>query len=88
VRGNPGGPGNSFGRKVAALRAALIDCITPQDIQRVMAALLLEAANGNVAAARLLLAYTVGKPADPDLVDVGEWQLLRQTVAPVPKSCG
>src|ERR1700677_961113 len=60
ARGNPGGPGNPFGRKVAALRAALIDCITPQDIQRVMTALLLEAATGNVPAARLLLAYTVG----------------------------
>jgi hypothetical protein len=85
VRGNPGGPGNPFGRKLAALRSALIDCITPQDIQRVMAALLLEAANGNVPAARLLLAYTVGKPADSansDRVEIDEWQLLRQTVAP------
>src|SRR5271156_2135787 len=85
VRGNAGGPGNPFGRKVAALRAARIDCVTPQDIQRVMAALLLEAASGNVPAARLLLAYTVGKPADsanPDRVEIDEWQLLRQTVAP------
>jgi hypothetical protein len=85
ARGNPGGPGNPFGRKVAALRAALIDWVTPQDIQRVMTALLLEAATGNVPAARLLLAYTVGKPADsanPDRVEIDEWQLLRQTVAP------
>jgi hypothetical protein len=85
ARGNPGGPGNPFGRKVAALRAALIDCVTPQDIQRVMTALLLEAATGNVPAARLLLAYTVGKPADsvnPDRLEIDEWQLLRQTVAP------
>src|SRR5271154_5794024 len=50
-----------------------------------MTALLLEAATGNVPAARLLLAYTVGKPADstnPDRVEIDEWQLLRQTVAP------
>jgi hypothetical protein len=85
VRGNPGGPGNPFGRKVAALRAALIDCITPQDLQRVMGVLLLEAVNGSIPAARLLLAYTVGKPAapaDPDRVEIDEWQLLKQTVAP------
>jgi hypothetical protein len=46
-------------RQVAELRAAA----TPQDIQDVMAALLVQAKKGNVAAARLFLAYTVGKPA-------------------------
>ena len=65
VRGNPGGPGNPFGRKVAALRAALIDCITPQDIQRAIAARLRGAETGNVPAARLLLDYAVGKPTYP-----------------------
>jgi hypothetical protein len=85
VRGNAGGTGNPFARQVAALRAALIASVTAQDIQRVMAALLLEAGNGNVAAARLVLAYTIGKPADavdPDRVDVDEWQVIRQAVAP------
>ena len=35
VAGNRGGPGNPFARKVAALRRALIDSVTPQDIQEV-----------------------------------------------------
>jgi hypothetical protein len=84
ARGNGGGPGNPFGRQVAAFRAALIAAVTPEDIQRVMKALVQQAVKGNVAAARLLLAYTVGKPADPansDRVDVEEWQLVQQTVA-------
>jgi hypothetical protein len=84
AKDNPGGPGNPFGRQVAAFRAALIAAVTAEDIQRVMAALLEQAVKGNVGAARLFLAYTVGKPAapaDPDRVDVEEWQLVQQTVA-------
>ena len=38
--GNKGGPGNPFARKVAALRQALLDSITPEDIQGVAARLL------------------------------------------------
>jgi hypothetical protein len=78
------GTANPFGRKVAALRAALIASITPADVQRVMTALLVQAEKGNVPAMRLYLAYAAGKPAaavNPDRVDVEEWQLLQQTVA-------
>jgi hypothetical protein len=85
ANGNSSGPGNPFGRQVAAFRAALVAAVTAEDIQRVMAALLEQAVQGNVGAARLFLAYTVGKPADPadpDRVDVDEWQLVQQTVAP------
>jgi hypothetical protein len=84
AKGNSGGPGNPFGRQVAAFRTALVAAVTAEDIQRVMAALLEQAVKGNVGAARLFLAYTVGKPAgpaDPDRVDVEEWQLVQQTVA-------
>jgi hypothetical protein len=84
AKGNSGGLGNPFGRQVAAFRAALVAAVTAEDIQRVMAALLEQAVKGNVGAARLFLAYTVGKPAspaDPDRVDVDEWQLVQQTVA-------
>jgi hypothetical protein len=52
------------GAPMAALRAGLRACATLQDIQEVMAALLVQAKKGNVAAARLYLAYTVGKPTD------------------------
>jgi hypothetical protein len=61
---NPGSPGDSYCRRLAALRAALLAAITPQDVQDVMAALLVQAKNGSYSAARLYLAYSVGKPAD------------------------
>jgi hypothetical protein len=81
---NPGGPSNPFGRKVASLRAALVAAVTPQDVQEVMAAMAVQAKKGNVAAARLYLAYSAGKPTEapnPDQVDAEEWQLRQQNVA-------
>ena len=84
VKNNTGGPGNPFGRKVAALRSALLASVTAQDVQEVLAAVLAQAKKGNVSAARLFLAYTAGKPADtvnPDEADADEWQLTQKNVA-------
>lgn len=50
--------------QMAALRAAAVASVTQEDIQEVMAALSVQAKKGNVAAVRLFLAYTIGKPAD------------------------
>jgi hypothetical protein len=80
--GNPGGPGNPFARQVAKLRQALIDAVTPQDIQKVAAKLIELAAEGNVQAAKLLLTYVIGKPQpapEPDRMDADEWDLYRET---------
>ena len=53
--GNAGGPGNPFARQVAALRQALLDSVTPADMQAVAKALIQHAVAGNVQAAKLLL---------------------------------
>ncbi|MBY0523586.1 MAG: hypothetical protein K2R98_09305 [Gemmataceae bacterium] len=85
ARGNPGGTGNPFARQVASLRAALVDAVNEQDVRDIAAALLRAAKNGNVAAAKLLLAYCVGKPGetpDPDRLDVDEWNLVKETSVP------
>jgi len=84
VKNNAGGPGNPFGRQVAALRSALLASVTAQDVTEVLAAVLVQAKKGNVSAARLFLAYTVGKPADtvnPDETESDEWQLTQKNVA-------
>jgi hypothetical protein len=83
------GPGSPFGRQVAALRSALLASVTAQDIQDVMAALLVQAKKGNVAAARLFLAYTIGKPADGrdrERSDIEEESLPQQPAAPADKA--
>jgi hypothetical protein len=82
TKGNPGGPGNPFARRVAALRSALVASIGPDDIAAVARGLLARAKDGNVPAAKLLLAYSLGKPTpapDPDRLDHDEWQRFRET---------
>jgi hypothetical protein len=82
TKGNPGGPGNPFARHQAALRQALCQAVSQQDIQAIAHRLVVQAQAGDVAAAKLLLAYAVGKPAepaDPDTLDQHEWGVLRRT---------
>jgi hypothetical protein len=72
---NKGGPGNPFARRVAALRQTLLDAVTPEDLQAIVARLVEAARQSDVAAARLVLSYTVGKRAsavDPDTLDFSE----------------
>jgi len=60
VRGNAGGPGNPFARRVAAARKALLDAAGPEQIAQIVRALVERAIAGDVAAARVVLRYTVG----------------------------
>src|SRR3954452_15286390 len=67
--GNSGGPGNPFARKVAALRKALLDSVSEQDLQEIVVLLKLKAQRGDLAAVKLLFQYCLGKPEpakDPD----------------------
>jgi hypothetical protein len=77
--GNRGGPGNPFARQTAALRVALINAATPERITNIANAILDKAEKGDVPAAKLVFAYTVGKPAaaaDPDTLDQQEMKTL------------
>jgi hypothetical protein len=62
AKGNPGGPGNSLPRRVAAFRTAMINCITEEDIIAVTKAIIEEAKEGDMAAAKLLFQYVFGQP--------------------------
>src|SRR5437773_5999495 len=86
TRGNPGGPGNPFARRVAALRKVIIDRLTEEDLLAITEALLAKAKEGSVSAAKLLLAYGIGKPAsapDPDRLDGQELKLFKDQVETV-----
>lgn len=76
IRGNPGGPGNPFTRKIANLRSALIKEFTDSTMELIAAKLLAKALSGDLAAIRLVLLYAIGRPVpavDPDSVDRHEW---------------
>jgi hypothetical protein len=83
VRNNDGGPGNPFGRRVAELRKVLLRSATEENVERLANMLMEKAFAGDLAAAKLLLLYWIGKPkevAEPDRQDVEEWELARQSV--------
>lgn len=80
-KGNPGGPGNPFARRVARLRSVLLDAVTETDLAEVVAGLLGAAKAGDAAAARLVLSYTVGQPTpapDPDRLDADETRVFQE----------
>jgi hypothetical protein len=79
--GNRGGPGNPFARRVAELRSAFIAAATPEDLQRICQRLITMAALGDLAAAKLVLGYLLGKipePVNPDTLDLEECRLASQ----------
>jgi hypothetical protein len=80
VKGNLGGPGNPYARHTAALRQALAACVSADEIHALGRKLYLLALDGDLAAAKLLLSYVVGKPApppDPDTLDAHEWSVFK-----------
>jgi hypothetical protein len=83
AKGNGGGPGNPFARQVAELRRAALAATTPAKIAEVIGQLEKQALEGDVAAAKLYLSYTLGRPAaavDPDTLDVQEAMQLQREV--------
>jgi hypothetical protein len=84
AKGNAGGPGNPYARQVAALRRALLQLVTEEEIIAIARALLEQAKKGNVSAAKLLFSYTLGQPAkavDPDRLPAHELDTLNANFA-------
>jgi hypothetical protein len=78
AKGNKGGPGCPFNRRVAALRKLLVECVSDDDLTAIVDRLVAQAKEGDMAAIKLVLAYSIGKPTtavDPDRVDVDEFKL-------------
>jgi hypothetical protein len=75
---------------VAAFRSALAAAVTEQTITAVVAKLTEAALAGDLAAIKLFLAYTIGKPTaavNPDMMDVEELRQYEQEQLP-PRTVG
>src|SRR5437868_11150264 len=86
AKGNPGGPGNPFARRVAQLRKLILDNVSDEDLLAIVEALKAKAKEGSIGAAKLLLAYALGKPAsapDPDRLDGQELEHFKGKVLAV-----
>ena len=80
-KGNAGGPGNPFARRLAALRQVFLDVVTDDELRIIVGQLMVMAKLGDLAAIKLVLQYTLGKPSeavDPDTLDVQEMDLFRR----------
>jgi hypothetical protein len=67
--GNPGGPGNPFARRSAAMRTAFLEAISPDDIQAIVRMLIDKATAGDLVASKLVLLWAIGRPPDPQHPD-------------------
>ena len=69
AKGNPGGPGNPNGGRVARLRAALLDAVTEDDVRAIVLKLVEQAKAGDLQAAREILLRTLGRPVEWDFLE-------------------
>jgi hypothetical protein len=85
TRGNTAAVGNPFARRMAKLRSIVLDAVSEEDLRAVIQRMVEQAKAGDPAAAKLLLLYTVGRPAavvEPDELDQKEWALMQQLPRP------
>lgn len=62
MAGNPGGKGNPYAVRVAALRGALLDAVTKKDLRQMVKAVVAKAKQGDAAAFRVIAPYLLGRP--------------------------
>lgn len=69
VAGNRAAVGNPHARAVGQLRVALLAAVTPEDIRLIVAAMVVKAKGGDIAAAREVFDRTLGRPVETDLIE-------------------
>ena len=79
--GNRGGPGNPHARHCARMLTLFRNAISDKQMVLLFQVLFEKAVGGDVGAAKLVLAYHIGKPPaapDPDAIDRDEWEHHKQ----------
>jgi hypothetical protein len=69
-----------FARRTAALRRAFVEAVTPEDLRVIAKKLISKARSGDLAAIKLLLLWTLGKPDEPlwpDFMDPPAPRMMR-----------
>jgi hypothetical protein len=85
AKGNHASHGNPFARQVAELRRLVLKKMSPENLEKLIDKLYEDALQGDKAAARLLLQYSLGQPSsyvDPDTMDRHEWEMERERIIP------
>lgn len=69
IKGNRAGKGRPIGSRVDALRRALIEAVTTDDIRSIIGAVIIQARNGDINAAKLVFSQVLGNPAQMDIIE-------------------
>lgn len=80
TKGNPGGPGNPFARKVSMMRRVMLDAVSEKDLRAIVQTLVVKAKEGDTAAIKILFDRTIGKATqalDPDRLELEELELAK-----------
>ena len=75
AEGNQAAKGNPFARQVAHLRTVLLESVTEADLQAIVQKMLGNAKDGDLAAAKMIFDYCIGRPAEmvnPDALEADE----------------
>lgn len=79
AKGNPGGPGNPYAKRTAAIRGLLLDAVTDDDLRAVIAKLVAMARGGDLAAIQALFDRLFGKAVTPIAADI---ESIDETLGP------
>ena len=83
AKGNSGGPGNPHARSCARMLQIFRDSFTDDEMNQIFRMLYVKAVSGDISAAKLVLAYKIGKPLPaphPDSIDRDEWDHYQNDV--------
>jgi|SRR5215510_650187 len=80
TKGNPGGPGNPFARRVALMRQTILEAVSDEDLRAIVRVLVDQAKRGENHSVQILFDRLFGKPTaapDPDRVKLEELLLAK-----------
>jgi hypothetical protein len=81
AKGNKAAKGNPFARKVAHLRTVLLKSVTEDDLRAIVQKMLAAAKEGDLASAKMVFDYCIGRPAEmvnPDALEADEAELAKR----------
>lgn len=78
AKGNPGGPGNPYGRVVARWRELFHEAVTEEDFRAIISAMVQKAKEGDMVAAREILNRLAGRP--PEALDPERKSITRNQI--------
>jgi hypothetical protein len=68
AKGNPGGPGNPLARQVNVIRSALLNALTPADVEAIIKAMIAKAKKGQLGYIKELFDRSIGKSSEADVL--------------------